>query len=399
MAPRVLILNQFFHPDIAATAQLATDLADDLAAQGMVVTAVATRGNYSGGARLPAEERRGAVRIRRIFSTSLGKASWPRRVADYGTFLLSALLYVLTRPVADVTVVMSTPPMVAAVAALARLLRGGRLVYWVQDVYPDLAEALGVLRRGSAAARVLEVVSRWTLRRADAVVVLGQAMADLIVEKGVPRERIFVVPNWADQALVQPVAAETNGFCREHGLAGRVVAYSGNMGRGHDLATLLAAIERLRGEPDLTFLFVGDGVRRAEVEQAARTNPAIRLLPYQPRARLSESLSAGLVHLASQDPATLGMLELSKLYGIMAVGRPVLYVGPRESEVARTVVDHGIGRVVANGDVDGVVAALRALLEEAAALGARARTAFEHRFDRTARTDAFADVLRAVAKR
>lgn len=395
---KVLLLNQFFHPDLAATAQIATDLAEDLAAQGLEVTALAAQGTYLGSARLPREETYRGVRIVRVPCTSLGKASIARRMADYGSFFLSAAARVLAGTRHDVVVAMSTPPLVASLGGAARALRGTRFVYWLQDVYPELAVEFGVLSPGSLAARGFDAVSRWTLRRADAVVVLGEAMAQRVRGKGVSSKRVHVIPNWADGAAIRPVGHDTNDFRREHGLDGkRVVLYSGNMGRGHDMGTILDAARRLRDVSDVVFLFVGEGAKRREVEAAARELANVKVLPYQPRERLAESLSAGDVHVVSQDRCTEGLIEPSKLYGVLAAGRGVLYVGPPGSEVARTISAEGVGEVVANGDGASAAAALDRLLGQTEAIGVRARAAFDREYDRRHRTARFAELLRAVA--
>ena len=394
---RVLLLNQFFHPDLAATAQLATDLAEDLVLAGFEVTALAAQGSYLGGQRLPAREEHKGIRIERVRCTSLGKGSIARRLLDYGSFYASAAARVLATGRYDAVLAMSTPPLVATIGALRRSLRGTRFVYWLQDVYPELAVEFGVLRPGSLATRAFGAASRWTLRRADAVIVLGDAMGDRVRAKGVAPERVHVVPNWADERAIRPVPHAENAFRRAHGLDGkRVVLYSGNMGRAHDVATVLQAARQLREEQDLVFLFIGDGAKRPEVEAAARELPSVRLLPYQPRETLAESLSAGDVHLVTQEPFTVGLIEPSKLYGVMAAGRPVLYVGPPETEAGRTVVRERIGEVVANEDGSTAVAALRRLLQSDAELGARARGAFLQGYTRANRTAQIADILRLL---
>jgi colanic acid biosynthesis glycosyl transferase WcaI len=395
---KVLLLNQFFHPDLAATAQLATDLAEDLVQAGMEVTALATRGAYLGGGRLPARDEHRGVRIERVRCTSLGKGSIARRLADYGSFYAAAAARCLTRSRFDVVVAMSTPPLVATIGAAMRRLRGARFVYWVQDVYPELAVEFGLFGPRSPAARVFGALSRWMLRSADAVVVLGEAMGERVRAKGVAGERVEVIPNWADAAAVAPVRREENGFLREHGLSGkRVILYSGNMGRAHDLETVFGAARLLRHREDVAFVFVGDGARRAEVEAAARDLPSIRLLPYQPRERLGDSLSAGDLHVVTQAEFTVGLIEPSKLYGAMAAGRPVLYVGPAETEAGRTVAREAIGAVVPNGDPQAAAVAIEDLLARSAALGARARDAFVARYDRRLRASQFAALLRRIA--
>src|SRR5262249_41845011 len=153
--------------------------------------------------------------------------------------------------------------------------------------------------------------------------------------------------------------------------------------------TLLAAADLLRHREDLVFLFIGDGARRGEVLDAARANQAVRVLPYQPRSSLSFSLSAGDLHVVTPDENTAGLMEASKLYGVLAVGRPVLYIGPRGSEVARTVELERVGEVVSNGDAEGAAKAILELLENAERLGASARSCLVNRHSRHVRTAEF----------
>lgn len=391
---KVLLLNQFFHPDLSATAQLATDLAEDLVRHGCEVTALATRGAYLGGGSLPSREEYRGIHIERVRCTSLGKQSIARRLTDYASFYAAAAVRVLTGAHQDVVVALSTPPLVATIGAERRALRGTRFVYWLQDVYPELAVEFGLFKERSLAARAFDALSRWTMRHADAVVVLGDAMGDRVRSKGVQPSRVHVIPNWADGVEVRPVSAEANALVREQGLEGkRVVLYSGNMGRAHDVTTLIDAARLLRGRQDIVFVFIGDGAKRAEVEAAARENSSIRLLPYQPRERLAASLSAGEVHLVTQAAFTVGLVEPSKLYGAMAAGRPIVYVGPPGTEAARTIERERIGAVVPNGHAAAAADAIESTLRASSEMGARARTAFELGYDRRWRTERFVELL------
>jgi glycosyltransferase involved in cell wall biosynthesis len=397
---KILLLNQFFHPDLSATAQIATDLAEDLAADGFSVTAVASRGTYLGGERLPARGVHGDAVIHRVAATSLGKRTLVHRALDYGSFYASAAVRLATLPRHDALVALTTPPLIAATGLVAKALRGTKLVYWVQDLYPEVAVAFGALRRGSLLERVMAATSRAVMRRADAVVALGDAMRERCVEAGARPERTHVVPNWADGASVCPHPPEGNAIRTELAAGARVlVMYSGNMGRAHDLGTLLAAARQLSDRPDIAFLFVGDGARRIEVERASRELRNVRLAAYQPRERLAEALSAGDLHLVSLAPEVEGLLEPSKLYGIMAAGRPCLFVGPERCEAARTIAREGCGSVFRNGDSAALAGAIRALADDErarAAIGGRARTAFEQRYDRSIATRRFGELLRSV---
>lgn len=386
----MLILNQYYWPDHSAVAQLATELAEDLVAFGHEVTVISSSGSYLGGSRQPFRDCRLGVRILRVRCSSLGKRNLAGRLTDYLTFFVMALVRAVCLPRQDVVVVTSSPPFLAAVGVILRLLRGSRLVYWLQDVYPALAVRFGLASPDSLLVRLATCLGSSLYRRADAVVALGSAMARVVQETGGQQVRVCIIPNWADGKKIRPVAHGDNQFRREHGFEGkRVVLYSGNMGRAHDFATILSAALEMKANESIVFAFVGDGARKMEVEAAARGSSTIRVIPYQSSDRLSESLSAGDVHVVSQAPATLGLMEPSKLYGVLAVGRPVLYIGPADSEAARTVVKERVGRVVQCGDVVGTVSALKSLLQETEALGAHARLVFEQRYDRARRTGSF----------
>jgi glycosyltransferase involved in cell wall biosynthesis len=179
-----------------------------------------------------------------------------------------------------------------------------------------------------------------------------------------------------------------------------VVLYSGNMGRAHDVSTMVGAARRLADRADIAFVFLGQGNKRAELELGTRGLPNVRFAPYQSRERLAESLSAADVHLITLSPNVLGLLEPSKLYGVMAAGRPALFVGPAESEVARTIEREGCGRVFPNGDARGLAAAIASLAGDAPTrdhMGRRGRDALVARYDRRVATSSFRELLLGLA--
>jgi len=398
---KVLLLNQFFHPDHSATAQIETDLALDLAAAGIEVTALAARGSYLGGDTLPARETWRGIEIHRLAATSLGKRTLAHRALDYGSFYVSATLELARLPRHDAVVALTTPPLIAAAGLVAKTFKRSRLVYWVQDLYPEVAVAFGALSPRSAATRAMQATSRQVLRASDRVVVLGEAMRDRAVEGGATPERVAVIPNWADGEAVKPLPHAENPLRAElAGGASCLVMYSGNIGRGHDVETLVGAARLLRDRADVSFLFLGEGAKRLELQLAARDLPNVRFGPYQPRERLAASLSAADLHLVSLSPGLVGLLEPSKLYGIMAAGRPALFVGPAATEVARTIEREGCGCVVANGDARGLADAITSLAGDAPTrdhMGRRGREALVARYDRRLATARFRDLLLGLA--
>ncbi len=396
---RVLLLNQFFHPDLAATSQLASDLAVDLARRGASVTAVAGQASYVGSGRYPRRESWQGIEILRVPMTRFGRGSIAGRMSDYLSFLASCAAQLAALEAPDVLITLSTPPLLSLLGSLRKLASGRRtrLVYWVQDLYPEVAIQFGVLRENGLPARALSQMARASLESADAVVALGETMAERLEQKGASRERLHVIHNWSDGESLGQVPPEENWFLDQHGLRGKfVVLYSGNMGRGHDFETLLAAAEKLAGSKEIVFLFIGEGARRGEVEAAASRLPNVRLLPYQPRENLPYSLGAASLSAITMTDGLAGLIVPSKLYGALASRTPVLFIGPEQSETARVIAQSGCGMVFARGDVAGVSAFIEQLAhrrELGVTMGQRGREAFERRFDRTIATGRFAELL------
>jgi glycosyltransferase involved in cell wall biosynthesis len=397
----VLAINQFYAPDHAATAQLLSELCEDLVAGGDEVTVIASRGSYLGGKRWPPRESIHGVTVVRPPSSSLGKTTIAHRLGDYLSFWASSVAAALAVKKPDVILALTTPPMIAAGAALAASGRRVPLVTWVQDVYPEVADAFGVLRARSAPYRALQVLTRRTHLASAKVVVLSEGMRQRVLQQGARSEQLEVIPNWADGRAIAPVLAEKNPFRMEHGVTDRFVAmYSGNLGAGHEFETFLGAARRLKDlRPEVLFLFVGDGARRNEAMAASSDLPNVRFLPYQPRERLAESLGAADVHLISLQAGLEGLLVPSKLYGALASGRPVFYVGPETCEVSLALRAHGCGSVWRAGGVEELARGLVRLCDdraECARLGQRARLAFEKNYDRPLATARWRQVLRSA---
>ncbi|MFL5319944.1 MAG: glycosyltransferase family 4 protein [Myxococcaceae bacterium] len=398
---KVLFLNQFFPPDLAPTGQMAMDLAHELIARGHSVSALTGQASYVGGKRLAREEVLNGVEIHRVATTSFGRRSVLHRLADYSSFYVTATAELARLPRHDVVITMTSPPLISMAGPLAQRLKKSAFVYWVHDLYPEAAIAFGVMKTGSATARAAAATSRFTLSRADRTVVLGEAMKERVVVAGAREDRVSIIPNWIDDEVVTPIPHSKNPLRAELSRGRKcLVMYSGNIGRGHDVETLLAAARKLSDEKELGFVFIGEGVKREEGERAAQQLPNGWRAPYAPREQLAQSLSAADIHFISLSNELVGLLEPSKLYGVMAAGRPAIFVGPGRSEVALTVEREGCGVRVDNGDVEGLMNAIVTFAENKAkreAFGARGRSALSARYSRkraAARWDAVLRELR-----
>ena len=396
---RIIILNQTFHPDVAATAQLMWDLAQHLACGGHEVHAVTSRSVYGSQERFEqAYECVGRIHIHRVAQTAFGKRHLPGRLCDFGSYYLTAWAKLQELPAADVILALTSPPMVALLGMFQKQFRARidqgkvRLVYHVMDLYPEAAVAMGVLGARSPVTWGLRQLTRRTLELADDIIALGEDMKELIVANyGLRRraDRIHVVHPWADGGALGPLPRQQNPLAAKLGLGETFnIVYSGNLGMAHDVETLIGAIERMKEDSGTRFLFIGGGKRFEQLKRKAEQSdwPTVRFLPYQEREALQQSLNLADVHLISQLPAFTGVVVPSKLFGIMAVGKPAVMVGPAEAEVSRLISRHEAGAVVPNGLVGELVATLRQLREDGAMrkrLGRNAREAFGRLYDRS----------------
>ncbi len=398
----VLLLNQVFYPDVAATAQQSHDLARHLVAAGHEVAVITSRSAYGqAGAAYARRETVDGIEIHRVGRSLFGKASIPARALDFGLFYLRAILKSLSVRRPDVVVCLTTPPFLALAGWLLRLLRRSRFVYWVMDLYPDVAVAGGLLKPRSLSTRLFERINCFCLRRADRVVVLGRCMMRRVVEKGVDRGHLVHIGVWADHEEVDPLPRDRNPFRKQWGLDDRtVVMYSGNFGIAYEIETMCDAARRLDDDERLRFVFVGGGKRKAEVERyVERHHLGARIEPYQPREDLDALLSCADVHLVTLKPDFEGLVVPCKLFGIMAAARPVIFVGPPGSEIARVIEESEAGHVVEPGDVDGLVESIRALAGDPkvrASLGGNARRALVERHDRVRACERWRQLLEEV---
>ena len=403
-----LLLNQTFYPDVMATGQFLTEAALRLVERGHKVTVVASRRAYDQPeTRFPKAESWRGIRIYRVASTGFGKGARWRRAADFASFLTLGSLRLLLLPRHDVVVALTSPPLISFLGAWLARLRGSRFIYWVMDFNPDEAIAAGWLRANSLAARLLDRLSRFSLQRASKVIALDRFMRDRIIAKGIEPSKVCVIPPWSHDDEVRFDPAGRERFRQEHGLDGKfVVMYSGNHSPCHPLDTLLAAARRLEPDSGIAFCFVGGGsewrkiVEKQKAEGTAQrstvsgpstlnaqpstaTNPRpstevgapsshfsfsnIICLPYQPLAQLAGSLSAADLHVVVMGDPFVGLVHPCKIYNILSIAAPVLYIGPQPSHVSELLEapDHEYPlAAVAHGEVDGLVQQIKLLRHE-----------------------------------
>ena len=397
-SPRIVFVNRYFFPDQSATSRMLTDLAFRLAERGLSVAVVTSRQLYENPrAALPSYEVANGVSIYRVSTAVRGRARLVGRALDYLSFHISAglaLLKLLRR--GDVVVAKTDPPLISIVVSHAARWRGAVLVNWLQDLFPEVASVLTPNLIPQRVERQLASARNRSLRRAAMNVVLGEAMRDCILRAGVAVARVRIVPNWADTTRVVPLPTADSETRRRIGLDERfVIGYSGNLGRAHEFETLIGAARLLRADSRFGFLITGGGAKADAVRNSVQAQDldSFFFQSYQPAELLSDSLAAADVHLVSLLPALEGLIVPSKLYGILAAGRPVVFVGDTRSDLAKLVCEQRCGIAVAVGDSEGLAAELRALRDDPARLESMGTRARELALARYTKEHAVADWL------
>jgi colanic acid biosynthesis glycosyl transferase WcaI len=403
----LLIFSQTFVPDPAAVGQYVADAAAAMADRGYHVRVyTSARGYEDPSKRYPLRQDLGGVDVRRLPFASFGKRSLFTRGIGVASFLTQCLFVGLwTRNLRGI-LFSTSPPMIGVAAALIRLVRRVPIIYWAMDLNPDQLLALGQLSRSHPVTALLEQANRFVLRHASLTIALDRFMADRIRSRRNIRCELLVTPPWPHEQHLHSVPHAENPFRQRHRLTGKfVVMYSGNHSPSNPLQTILDAALRLRDDPDLLFLFVGGGVGKQGIVDFAERHSLhnILLLPYQPLEDLRFSLSAADVHLVSMGDEMVGIIHPCKVYGAMAVARPILYLGPRPSHVSDLSDEFGFGMQIPHGGVDQAVAAIQALRrmgdDERAAMGSIALRVLASNLSMSSLVRRFCDAIQRTLTR
>jgi glycosyltransferase involved in cell wall biosynthesis len=392
---RLLLLNQYYPPDVAPTGRYLHDLARVLVGRGHEVHVLCSRRGYGGRERFAAEEQRDGVRVHRVGAVGFGRRLKVGRLADYASFLALVMLRGVGLPRPDVILSLTSPPYLGVAAKLLARLRRASHAHWIMDLYPDAALAHGLFHPDGFVARRLESLARCQLRGSHVVLALGPFAAEK-VQRHTGRDRVRAVPLWADPVLFGAGdggrARAARGWTKDE----LVLMYSGNMGLGHRFDEFLEAARRL-GSRGPRWVFIGGGSRRREIEAFRGAHPAARLElhPYSAAEELADSLASADVQLASLRSGWEGVIVPSKVQGILAVGRPVIFVGPEQNEAARWIQEAEAGWIVGEGDVEGLLAAIDAARDavERQRRGSAARAFARSHFTRDTGCGRIADLL------
>jgi colanic acid biosynthesis glycosyl transferase WcaI len=396
--PRLLVLNQYYWPGLEATAQLLTELCEALSEE-MDVTVVT--GILHGHEDEPRRLVHNGVKIVRVRSTSYERSRLFARASNYATYLSSSLLQGLRVRRPDVVLCMTDPPIVANIALVVARRYRAPLVVISQDVFPEIAAELKRLENPVVMSVLRRLVGLY-LRRADRIVAIGETMRTRLEEKGAPADRLRVISNWIDTERLEP-REKANAWAKHARLEGKfVVMHSGNVGHAQDLDSLVRAGTFLRDLDDLQIMIIGMGARHAELVALAKLHELdqVRFLYYQAREDLPNSLSAADVHVVGLASGLAGYVVPSRLYGILAVAKPVIVAADEESETAQVVRGIGCGLVVPPGRPELLARAIRDTHDgryDLVEMGARGREWVEREADRSVAVRRYRDLLLELA--
>jgi glycosyltransferase involved in cell wall biosynthesis len=377
------------------------DAAEAMAERGYRVHVLTSAAGYENPhVKYKSHEDRAGVQVRRLPLSSFGKRSLFLRLLGQCLFLLQVIIRgIFARPLNGI-LVSTSPPMAAFGALVISCVRRVPITYWLMDLNPDQTVALGRASALSPLVMAMKLLNRGIFARASAVIVLDKYMANRVERQYHVRGRIVVLPPWPHHEEGDKARSTDNPFIAEHNRQGRfVVMYSGNHSLASPVTTLVQAALRLRDDPRFLFLFVGGGLGKREVEDviAAHCPTNIVSLPYQPLELIKYSLSAADLHIVTLGDNVVGINHPCKIYGAMAVARPVLLIGPRPSHAADLIDRHNFGSQINNGDVQGTMDAIRhfAQLPQTTRLemGRRAVAAVRQDFSKSKLRTALCDIV------
>ena len=398
---RIIFINRYFYPDHSATSQILSDLAFYLSSHGFNIEIVTSRQRYDNPcASLNQADVINDVKVNRIWTTQFGRQNLFGRAIDYLSFYLSTFLYLLFNiNSSDILVAKTDPPMISVIAAFAAKMKGAVLINWIQDLFPEVAQALGVKGLFFLYPFLLKM-RNYSLKKAYKNIVIGDIMAMRLQSEGI--DKIKVIHNWSIEDNIRPLNREKNQLRDEWDLQDKfVVGYSGNIGRAHDFSAFVSAAEMLKNNEKIVFLIIGGGAQFNKIKKTVKELSLNNVLfePYQPREKLHLSLTVPDLHVISLIPELEGLIVPSKFYGIAASGKPVLYIGSKDGEIPKVLKEAGCGETFQVDQVNEIIQYIEKLssdIDQVDKMGASARHVFDSRFKKHKAIKSWFELLKKV---
>lgn len=385
---RVSLISQYFYPEMISTGHILTELAVELTKQGIEFSVICAQPTYYSTEKVNKKITYKGIIIKRTVNTQFDKNSLKGKIFNSFSYFVMVLWLVIKEKDENPIVLVTNPPFLGLVGLICRILKGSSYLLIVHDLYPDIAINMGYLRHDSLIALVWEKINQKIYQSASSIVVLGRDVQKKIKDKlsSEYHEKVKFIPNWSDPNLICPVDQSFNPFINKMGLKRKfLVQYSGNMGIIHDMEIIIEAAQVLRDNEDIHFILIGGGGKFSKIKKMVENYDLsnVSFLPYQPRKTLKYSLCSSHVSIISLERGAEGLSVPSKLYGIMASGRPIIAIMSENTEVALTLKEFKCGIVIPPKDVLSLVKSITWLKDnesERKIMGLRAYSAFLKNF-------------------
>ncbi|MBU3104466.1 glycosyltransferase family 4 protein [Clostridium gasigenes] len=354
---KIVIVSEFFYPYKTSTQKILTELAEDFVEYGLEVDVLTTKNAYrEEKQKLDKYEVHKGINIKRIFSTQGNRDRKVGRLLNYATFTTSVFLNLLFKKNCDKILFVSNPPLVPYIGYLIKKLTGKKYIYLVHDIYPDVAEELGVIQKGSAVSKVMNYMNGKIYKNADKIIALGKDMKKVIANKGIDEEKIEIVTNWADSTV--NFQKEVNeDFYKQQGLEGTFnILYTGNISKVHDIDTIIGVARTLKDNKNIKFTFIGDGNRKQDIINLKENEGLgnIQVGNYMFGEEYNDLLNCADIFITTLQKGIEGLGVPSKTYTYMAVGKPLIAIMSENSEIGSIVNEYNLGKQFESNQVDDI---------------------------------------------
>ena len=350
---KLLILSEFFYPDRSSTPKVLTELAEDIVKGGIEVDVITSDTSYKGeNSDLNAREEYKGINIKRVYSSKFNRNSKLGRLVNYTTFFISSFISTLTKRDYDYILLVSNPPILPIIGYIINKLNKKPYIYLLHDIYPDMAIKVGAIRDGGFICKMMTLLNKKIYDRSYKVVVLGKDMKENLLNKNVDEDKIEIITNWADRKKIYKVD-KANKFSIKNNISETFnIVYTGNIGRFHDIDTILDTANDLKSYNDIQFVFVGDGYKKQDIEKYVEIHKLnnIKILPYQYGEDYNQLLNSSDLFITTLDKGIEGLGVPSKTYSYLAAGKPIIAIMNRDSEIGNLVESSNIGIRVDSGD-------------------------------------------------
>lgn len=352
---KIVLVSEFFYPYKTSTQKILTELAEDFVEYGLEVDVLTTKNAYREARQnLKKYDTHKGINIKRVFSTEGNRDSKIGRLINYITFTISIFLNLLFKKDYDKILFVSNPPLVPFIGYLIKKIRHKEYIYLVHDIYPDVAERLGVIKEKSIVSKLMNYMNGKIYKNANTIIALGKDMKQVIANKGIDDNKIKIVTNWADSQVNYCKDVETS-FYEKHGLSNKFnILYTGNISKVHAIDTIIEVARLLKDNKDIQFTFIGDGNKKTYIQQLKDNEGLdnIQLKDYMFGEEYNNVLNCADVFISTLQKGIEGLGVPSKTYAYMSVGKPLIAIMDENSEIGSMVTEYNLGGQFSSNEED-----------------------------------------------